>query len=43
MKKFPIFINLMSEVLKHKDTVRYELAPSYYGSTLDGYFRINRF
>lgn len=43
MKKFTIYINLMSEVLKHKDTVRYALTPSYYGSTLDGYFRINKF
>lgn len=43
MKKFNIFINLMSDVLKHEDTVKDKMTPSYYGSTLDGYFRINKF
>lgn len=43
MSKFNIFINLMSDVLKHKDTKALEKSRLYYGSTLDGYFRISSY
>ena len=43
MNKFNIFINLMSDVLKHKDINTPDKNRIYYSSTLDGYFRISSY